>query len=83
MFPVPVSGLYSSTGMFLGHYVSWICAGIMGAAASVVLAKPLTQLDSGSVATTALGSLGALAVVIAGTIVVMERVLPASVHESL
>lgn len=62
----PAYGLYSSTGMFLGHYVSWICAGIMGAAASVVLAKPLTQLDSGSVATTALGSLGALAVVIAG-----------------
>ena len=38
----------------------------MGAAASVVLAKPLTQLDSGSVVTTALGSLVALAVVIAG-----------------
>ena len=32
----------------------------------MVLAKPLTQLDSGSVATTALGSLGALVVVIAG-----------------
>ena len=59
-------GLYSSTGMFLGHYVSWICAGIMGAAASVVLVKPLIALDSGSVATTALGGIGALVVVIAG-----------------
>jgi cytosine permease len=62
----PAYGLYSSTGMFLGHYVSWICAGIMGAAASVVLARPLTELDSGSVATTALGTFGALVVVIAG-----------------
>jgi cytosine permease len=62
----PAYGLHSWTGMFLGHYVSWICAGIMGAAASVALARPLTELDSGSVATTALGSLGALVVVIAG-----------------
>ena len=62
----PAYGLYSSTGMFLGHYVSWICAGIMGAAASVVLVKPLIELDSGSVATTALGGIGALVVVIAG-----------------
>jgi len=62
----PAYGLYSSTGMFLGHYVSWICAGVMGAAAAAVLGKPLTQLDSGSVATAALGTLGALAVVIAG-----------------
>ena len=59
-------GLYSSTGMFLGHYVSWICAGIMGAVAAVVIGKPLTELDSGSVATTALGGIGALVVVIAG-----------------
>jgi len=62
----PAYGLHSWTGMFLGHYVSWICAGVMGAAAAVVLGKPLTQLDSGSVATAALGSLGALVVVIAG-----------------
>ncbi|MHB8861377.1 MAG: purine-cytosine permease family protein [Pirellulaceae bacterium] len=59
-------GLYSSTGMFLGHYVSWICAGIMGAAASVLLVKPLVELDSGSVATAALGGIGALVVAIAG-----------------
>jgi NCS1 family nucleobase:cation symporter-1 len=59
-------GLYSSTGMFLGHYLSWICAGIMGAAAATVLKKSLIELDSGSVATTALGTLGALTVVVAG-----------------
>jgi cytosine permease len=62
----PAYGLYSSSGMFFGHYLSWICAGVMGAAASVVLLKPLTALDSGSVATTALGSIGAICVVIAG-----------------
>jgi NCS1 family nucleobase:cation symporter-1 len=52
--------------MFLGHYLSWICAGIMGAAAATVLKKSLIELDSGSVATTALGTLGALTVVVAG-----------------
>lgn len=62
----PAYGLYSATGMFLGHYVSWVCAGIMGAAAAIALSKPLVSLDSGSVATTALGSLGAVVVVIAG-----------------
>lgn len=59
-------GFYSAFGMYLGHYLAWICAGIMGAGAAAVIGKPLTQLDSGSVATTALGLCGAVAVVIAG-----------------
>jgi NCS1 family nucleobase:cation symporter-1 len=59
-------GFYSAFGMFLGHYLAWICAGIMGAGAAIVLNTHLTQLDSGSVAYTALGAVGALAVVIAG-----------------
>ncbi|MHC4498859.1 MAG: purine-cytosine permease family protein [Planctomycetota bacterium] len=59
-------GFYSAFGMFLGHYLAWICAGIMGAGAALVLKSPLTQLDSGSVAHTALGATGAVAVVIAG-----------------
>jgi len=59
-------GFYSAFGMYLGHYLAWICAGIMGAGAAIVLKTPLTQLDSGSVATTALGAVGAVAVVIAG-----------------
>jgi purine-cytosine permease-like protein len=61
-------GLYSTFGMYLGHYVAWICAGIMGAAvASVaVMNTPLTMLDSGEVAFRALGIAGAVAVVIAG-----------------
>lgn len=59
-------GFYSAFGMYLGHYLAWVCAGIMGAGAAIVIGKPLTALDSGSVATTALGVAGALAVVIAG-----------------
>lgn len=59
-------GFYSAFGMYLGHYLAWICAGIMGAGAAIVLNTHLTQLDSGSVATTALGAVGAVAVVIAG-----------------
>ena len=65
-------GLYSSFGMFLGHYLAWICAGIMGAAAAHMLGRalydPVTEkvLDSGEIAFTALGYSGVLAVVIAG-----------------
>jgi NCS1 family nucleobase:cation symporter-1 len=59
-------GLLSAFGMYVGHYLAWICAGIMGAAAAFVAGKPLAQLDSGDVATRALGVAGALAVVIAG-----------------
>jgi len=61
-------GLYSAFGMYLGHYVAWICAGIMGAAVAgaAMMNTPLTSLDSGEVAFRALGMMGALAVVIAG-----------------
>ena len=59
-------GLYSAFGMFLGHYLAWIAAGIMGAGAALRLGTPLTQLDSGGVANQALGVAGAIAVVIAG-----------------
>jgi cytosine permease len=59
-------GFYSAFGMYLGHYLAWICAGIMGAGAAIIINRPLTELDSGSVATTALGAVGAVAVVIAG-----------------
>ena len=59
-------GFYSAFGMFLGHYLAWICAGIMGAGAATIIGKSLPSLDSGSVAHTALGTVGAIAVVIAG-----------------
>jgi cytosine permease len=59
-------GLYSSFGMFLGHYLAWICAGIMGAGAALMLGKSLTTLDAGGVAWQALGISGIIAVIIAG-----------------
>ncbi|MCX8064846.1 MAG: nucleoside transporter [Candidatus Hydrogenedentes bacterium] len=59
-------GLYSAFGMFLGHYLAWICAGIMGAMSAILLQKSITQLDSGSVSTTALGMSGLIAVILAG-----------------
>jgi len=61
-------GLYSAFGMYLGHYLAWICAGVMGAAVAGVamLDRPLTGLDSGEVAYQALGVMGAVAVVLAG-----------------
>jgi NCS1 family nucleobase:cation symporter-1 len=62
----PSYGLFSAFGMYLGHYLAWICAGVMGAAAAFLAARPLAQLDSGDVASRALGVSGALAVVIAG-----------------
>ena len=59
-------GLYSAFGMYLGHYLAWICAGIMGAMSAILLNKSITQLDSGSVASTALGVAGIIAVILAG-----------------
>jgi len=59
-------GAYSAFGMLLGHYVAWICAGVMGAGAAVFLKRAMGQLDAGDVAVQALGVSGAIAVVIAG-----------------
>ena len=59
-------GLFSSFGMFLGHYLAWICAGLMGAGAAMLMQRPLTTLDAGEVGYQALGWVGVLAVVIAG-----------------
>jgi NCS1 family nucleobase:cation symporter-1 len=62
----PWYGLYSAFGMYLGHYLSWVCAGIMGAAAAKTFQQPLVTLDSGSIGFNALGAVGALTVLIAG-----------------
>ena len=59
-------GLYSAFGMYLGHYLAWICAGIMGAATALLLGKTMSDLDAGGVASQALGVTGIIAVVIAG-----------------
>ncbi|GAC12544.1 purine-cytosine permease family protein [Paraglaciecola chathamensis] len=59
-------GYLSALGMFIGHYMAWICAGIMGAAAALILKTTINQLDAGEVAYQTLGWVGILAVVIAG-----------------
>ncbi len=59
-------GLYSAFGMFLGHYLAWICAGIMGATTAVLFQTTMDQLDAGAVASQALGAAGIVAVIIAG-----------------
>ncbi len=62
----PKYGYFSALGMFIGHYMAWICAGIMGAGAAIILKTSITAIDPGSVAYTALGASGILAVIIAG-----------------
>jgi NCS1 family nucleobase:cation symporter-1 len=59
-------GFYSAFGMFFGHYIAWICAGIMGAATAIALGMTIDKLDAGGVANQALGITGIIAVVIAG-----------------
>jgi len=59
-------GLLTACGMYLGHFLAWICAGAMGAAAAILLRTPLVELDAGEVAYQSLGFSGALAVIIAG-----------------
>jgi len=59
-------GYFSALGMFIGHYLAWVCAGIMGAGAALLLSSTITQLDAGAVAYQALGATGILAVIIAG-----------------
>lgn len=59
-------GFFSALGMFIGHYLAWVCAGIMGAGAALLIKEPITALDPGAVAYEALGAAGILAVVIAG-----------------
>ncbi len=52
-------GFYSAFGMYLGHYLAWICARIMGAAVS-------EGLNPGEMAHLAAGLPGVLAVLLAG-----------------
>ena len=59
-------GLLSGVGMFFGHYIAWISAGIMGAGAAVLLKTTITSLDPGDVAYHALGLTGFVIIIIAG-----------------
>ena len=59
-------GYFSALGMFIGHYIAWVCAGIMGAGAAILLGTSISELDAGGVAFQSLGFAGIIAVVIAG-----------------
>lgn len=59
-------GYMSATGMFLGHYMAWISAGFMGAAAAVIAKTTINVIEPGTVAFEALGYTGLVVVVIAG-----------------
>jgi len=59
-------GYFSAFGMFIGHYIAWICAGIMGAGVALLLKSSITELDAGEVAFQSLGFAGIIAVIIAG-----------------
>jgi len=52
-------GFYSAFGMYLGHFLAWICAGVMGAAVA-------SELNPGEMADYAVGPAGLLAVLAAG-----------------
>lgn len=59
-------GYMSATGMFLGHYMAWVSAGFMGAAAAVIVNISITDIEPGNVAFQSLGYTGLVVVVIAG-----------------
>ncbi len=59
-------GYMSATGMFLGHYMAWISAGFMGAAAAVITTTTIEVIEPGTVAFQALGYTGLVVVVVAG-----------------
>lgn len=52
-------GLYSAFGMYLGHYLAWICSGVMVVAVN-------REMNPGLMAVEALGISGAAAVLLAG-----------------
>lgn len=59
-------GYFSALGMFVGHFLAWICAGIMGAGAAMMMQTTIAEMDAGGVAYQALGATGIIAVIIAG-----------------
>ena len=52
--------------MYMGHFMVWMCSGVMGAGAALLLKTSMANLDSGEVAYQALGLAGGLCVIVAG-----------------
>ena len=59
-------GYMSATGMLIGHYMAWVSAGFMGAAAAVITTTSIEVIEPGTVAFEALGYAGLVTVVVAG-----------------
>ncbi|MEP3677193.1 hypothetical protein [Sulfitobacter sp.] len=59
-------GIASSSGLIVGHYIGWICAGIMGAAVATLTQTPLTEISPGKMTFEALNWTGLIIVVVAG-----------------
>ena len=59
-------GYMSASGMLLGHYMAWVSAGFMGAAAAVITKTTIEVIEPGTVAFQALGYAGLATVVVAG-----------------
>ncbi|HKJ11190.1 MAG TPA: hypothetical protein VJ976_02245 [Ornithinimicrobium sp.] len=59
-------GYMSATGMFLGHYMAWVAAGFMGAAAAAIVGISIVDIEPGNVAFQSLGYAGLIVVVVAG-----------------
>jgi NCS1 family nucleobase:cation symporter-1 len=59
-------GYSAAIGMFFGHFIAWICSAIMGAAAAGMLKSGIEKLDTGDISYAIMGSVGLLAIVIAG-----------------
>ena len=59
-------GLASSSGLIVGHYIGWICAGIMGAAVALLTQTPLIEISPGMMTFEALHWTGLVIIVVAG-----------------
>lgn len=59
-------GYFSAAGMYIGHYMAWVCAGMMGATAALLAQSQIAEMDPGGVAFRILGGVGLITVVIAG-----------------
>ena len=59
-------GFYTACGMYLGHFLAWLAAGIMGTTAALLLSRPLSQMDPGDVAFNILGYSGVFILIIGG-----------------
>ena len=59
-------GLGSASGLLIGHYVGWICAGVMGASVAALTQTPLSEISPGMMTFEALEWTGLIIIIVAG-----------------